>query len=738
MKKDLEILLTRDDIPKEVKSIIQRTLSKQQKEMSTDITDRMMIEANLITSEPKFRRLFEDSPISLLEVDFSELKTVIDTLSTKGVLDFHDHFEKNPEELNELLKLVHFISVNKAALIFYGADSIDEFQKSSFKNLRGEQRAVYTSLIFSLLTGHSQFEGETIAYSLKGTPNHVLIRATVVKGFEKSLSKVFVSLTDISALKESELALRESEISFRQLFEDSPASIREFDLSESKKLVDQLKKKGIHDIEGYFKKNPLTLANLSRTVNVNTATLELFEAKSIEELHKHSGTVYGDQAARFRSDFMALYNGQTKLQREGIMYTVKGKKINVFMKISVVPSYEESLSKVYVSTVDITHLKEAENAIKQSERKIRNIIDHSRDGIILISEEGQIAEWNHAIERLTGINSEQAIDRPFWEVYNPIMPAHVFHSESATLIIDRLNDVLQTGKAEWLSSPIETEIVTRLGERKYVQINVFPIKTQSGFMVGSIWRNVTKQKEIETKMRQELLKFNIEDQNLYLVKEADPILSREVLSDLIRIGYSGMIMTRTPEMECKEQFNLDFKYFWLAETIIEKKYSSLFQKMEVVLEALPPKSVVLIERLDYLISKFGFKETLLFIYKLRETAIFLNLVILLSIDDQTVTADQLKLLEKETNEVETRVLAEIPLHLLEILRFIYTNNSNGIQPSYTQVANQLGMSRPTARKRIKNLTAIGYLRENQKGRTKVLELTIRGVNSFTQKSDTID
>ena len=257
-------------------------------------------------------------------------------------------------------------------------------------------------------------------------------------------------------------------------------------------------------------------------------------------------------------------------------------------------------------------------------------------------------------------------------------------------------------------------------------------------MVGSIWRNVTKQKEIETKMRQELLKFNIDDQNIYFVKEADPILSREVLSDLIRIGYSGMIMTRTPEMECKEHFDLDFKHFWLAETVLEKKYSSLFQKMGVILEALPPKSVVLIERLDYLISKFGFNETLLFIYKLRETAIFLNLVIILSIDYQTITDDKLKLLEKETKEVETRVLAEIPLHLLEILRFIYTNNSNGIQPSYTQVANQLGMSRPTARKRIKNLTAIGYLRENQKGRTKVLELTLRGLNSFTLKSDTKD
>ncbi|MHA2239299.1 MAG: DUF835 domain-containing protein, partial [Candidatus Hodarchaeales archaeon] len=173
--------------------------------------------------------------------------------------------------------------------------------------------------------------------------------------------------------------------------------------------------------------------------------------------------------------------------------------------------------------------------------------------------------------------------------------------------------------------------------------------------------------------------------------------------------------------------------FWLAETVLEEKYSSIFHKIELTLEALPPMTVVLIERLDFLISKFGFKETLLFVYKIREIAIFLNLVIILSVDDETISKGELKLLEKETRTVESRTLAEIPLHLLEILRFIYQRNNIGQQPSYTQIAYGIGISRPTARKRIKNLTAIGYLKENQKGRTKVLELTLRGLNAFTQK-----
>ena len=234
-------------------------------------------------------------------------------------------------------------------------------------------------------------------------------------------------------------------------------------------------------------------------------------------------------------------------------------------------------------------------------------------------------------------------------------------------------------------------------------------------------------------MKQELIKFKIEDQNIYLIKEADPLLSREIFLDMVRIGYSGWILSRTPEIEYRKGLDGDYNYFWLAEANLEEEFTSLFHKIIHLFETLPPKNIVLIERLDFLISKYGFDKTLVFIYKIREVAIFLNLVILLSVDDQIISENQIKAIEKETKDVLPKVIAKIPLHLLEILRFVYKRNNIGSQPSYTQVVYELGISRPTARKRIKQLTAIGYLKENQKGRTKVLELTLRGLNSFTEK-----
>ncbi len=725
--KNLENLLEREDIPKDMKETI--------KEILVEIKEKKKIEEELVTSEAKFRRLFQDSPTALLEVDFSEVKTYGNHLEKTSIYNIYDFIESNPGELDKLTSKAKFVNINRSALDLYEADTIEDFQQPKFTQVRSDQHSGFANLLFALLSGNKRFEEETVAYSLKGRKKDVLLTALVVPGFEETLAKVLISITDISIIKDAEKALIDSEIRFRRLFEDSPVSMREIDLSEGKKLVMKLREEGIRDIRKYLEENPYLIAESTKVTNVNTATLELFEAKSKEELLQNKISIFGDQLATFREDFIDLLKGETVIEREREMYTITGKKIQTIIKIFVVPGFEDSLSKIFVSVTDVTKFKEVESAIRESEKKARSIIDYSRDGIILIDEEGSIVEWNAAIEKLTGISNEQAFGTSFWEIYDGLMPEYLRNSESLNLIINGLKNILMVGGAEWVTRPIDTEIMQRDGTQKYVQINVFPIKSQSGYMVGSIWRDVTKSKTLENKMKQELLKFKIEDQVVYLVKEADPILSREVFADLLRIGYSGLVMSRTPEDEYREIFDASYEYIWLAETGLGDNYDSLFHKIEIRMKALPPKSVTLIERVDFLIAKFGFEETLKFIYKAREIAIFLNLVVILSLDEQTVTSHQLALLEKETEMVETRILAEIPLHLLDIIRFIYTNNSQGVQPSYTQVANQLGISRPTTRKRIKQLTTIGYIRENQKGRTKVLELTLRGLSSFTSRTE---
>lgn len=90
------------------------------------------------------------------------------------------------------------------------------------------------------------------------------------------------------------------------------------------------------------------------------------------------------------------------------------------------------------------------------------------------------------------------------------------------------------------------------------------------------------------------------------------------------------------------------------------------------------------------------------------------------------------LLKKETMEVEVLHKASLSEDLLEVLRFIYKQNNIGLKPSYTVVGKELGISKPTVRKRIKALISSEYVVASNKGNRKVVELTERGKNLFAE------
>ncbi|MCG3226119.1 MAG: DUF835 domain-containing protein [Candidatus Heimdallarchaeota archaeon] len=88
------------------------------------------------------------------------------------------------------------------------------------------------------------------------------------------------------------------------------------------------------------------------------------------------------------------------------------------------------------------------------------------------------------------------------------------------------------------------------------------------------------------------------------------------------------IFSRTPENQWKEKVGDGFNFFKLAEKGSGKIVPPNLEKIEHIIEELPNRQVILLDRVDYLIQKNGFENTLFSIYRLTDIAYLANHIIL--------------------------------------------------------------------------------------------------------------
>ena len=212
-----------------------------------------------------------------------------------------------------------------------------------------------------------------------------------------------------------EEVLHESEERFRNLFEHSPVSLWWEDHSEIKSYIDQLRASGIEDFRMYFQTHPEELANrvkMLKVVAVNKATLELYQAKSKEDLLKGLAIIFRKESyAVFTEELIALTSGKTVFECEAKTQTLTGKRNYVIFKLSILPGYEETWSKVLVSMMDITERKRTEMLLREAHERLQTIIQASPLAILAIDPLGSIMNWNASAEQMFGWSEQETVGK---------------------------------------------------------------------------------------------------------------------------------------------------------------------------------------------------------------------------------------------------------------------------------------------------------------------------------------
>ncbi|MCP4352695.1 MAG: response regulator [Desulfobacterales bacterium] len=203
------------------------------------VKKRRQAEESLRESERRFRNLFENNPVSLWEEDFSKVKSYLRSLEDDIGDNIDQYLTDHPEVLTQCAELVRILDINKASLELHGAETRDELLKNLATIFIPDSYKAFKKEIVAILEHRHQMETEAVVQTLDGIPKYVSLQWQVSPGHEETLSRVLVSVTDISKRKKAEDKLAAINAHLEELVDERTRALAE--ITEQAKAASQAK-----------------------------------------------------------------------------------------------------------------------------------------------------------------------------------------------------------------------------------------------------------------------------------------------------------------------------------------------------------------------------------------------------------------------------------------------------------------------------------------------------------------
>jgi PAS domain-containing protein len=152
----------------------------------------------------------------------------------------------------------------------------------------------------------------------------------------------------------------------------------------------------------------------------------------------------------------------------------------------------------------VVRRKRAERSLRDSERRLSDIIDFLPDATFAIDRSGQVIAWNRAIEEMTGIPADDMLGKGNYEYAMP------FYGTRRPILIDLLNEPDET-IAQYYSNiyrtgnslTAQTDLPHPKGHRISVLVKVSLLYNPAGEVTGAIEsvRDITNIKKAEEELR---------------------------------------------------------------------------------------------------------------------------------------------------------------------------------------------------------------------------------------------
>ncbi|MGJ0428384.1 PAS domain S-box protein [Methylobacter sp.] len=289
----------------------------------------------------------------------------------------------------------------------------------------------------------------------------------------------FISVAeDITLRKEAELALSESEERFRQMAEIAGEWLWEQDPGGyyiySSTAVNQILGFKPEEVIGKHYTELLTDRDKA-DLQIYVAVREPFRALTNHYRHKDGHEVLTESTG------LPLFNAQGKL--------IKWRGVDR----------------------DITAQKHFQDALIDSEKRTRLIIESSINAIVIMDDKGLITDWNHRAEKMLGWTHDEAVGQP---VKDLIIPPRFRNAHQKGL-----EHFLQTGVGPLLNRQFEHVALRRDGSEFPVELSISPLKLGNTCIFSGFIHDITDRKAAEQQIRQTQVKLAIAQSEIKIARQ---------------------------------------------------------------------------------------------------------------------------------------------------------------------------------------------------------------------------
>ena len=393
-----------------------------------DITDRKRAEDDLKESEKKFRELFNKA------LDIIVLS-----------------------EVQEDMMPGQFIEVNESAVKILGY-SKEEFSNMTPLDLFAPDSKDQIPKIATELKkrGSTLFEAKSVTKNNGEIPVEVNVHIFKLRGKDVALSMA----RNITDRKRAEEALKESEEKFREIFNNANDMI----------TVSEIK----GDIPGRF-------------IEVNEVGLKMLGYTKEEFLNMTPFDIVSHESSVSVSDVISEMSKKGYARHESVIVSKNGFNIPVEIATHFFKLREKDM--ILAVSRDITDRKRAEEALKESEKKFRELFDQATDMLSLteLKDDGTIKKYievNKAASKRLGYTKDELLN---------MGPLDLYLDNSS--IVGMVSEMLEKGY-----SIAENVQIAKDGRRIPVELNTRLFKLRGKNVVLSISRDITERKKSEEEL----------------------------------------------------------------------------------------------------------------------------------------------------------------------------------------------------------------------------------------------